>query len=76
MGAFEDEDCAFGTNEIAKAIVDSDSFSLIGGGDTIAAVKRIDLLSNFSFVSTGGSAMLEFLIKGNLPGLEALGYNG
>jgi len=76
LGMFEAEGCDAGTNEIAKAITNIDCFSLIGGGDTIAAVKRMGLINKFSFVSTGGSSMLEFLVKGNLPGLEVLGYNG
>lgn len=76
LGMFEDGNFSRGTEEIAKAISNSDGFTLIGGGDTIAAVKRNGLLDSFSFVSTGGSAMLEFLVKGNLPGLEVLGFNG
>jgi len=65
-----------GTQSVAAAIIESCAFSVVGGGDTIAALKGLGLLSKFSFVSTGGGAMLEFLIKGNLPGLEALGYRG
>ena len=47
-------------------------FSIIGGGDTIAAINKLGLLNKFSFVSTGGSAMLQYLSEGTLPGIEAL----
>lgn len=60
------------TLELAKLIADSGKESIIGGGDTIAAVKELDLFDKFSFVSTGGGAMLDFLANGTLPGIEAL----
>lgn len=74
MGAFEDERFAQGTNALAHAIAGSDALSIIGGGDTISAVKKIGVLDQFSFVSTGGGAMLNFLAGERLPGLVALGY--
>ncbi|KKR15234.1 MAG: Phosphoglycerate kinase [Candidatus Levybacteria bacterium GW2011_GWA1_39_32] len=46
--------------------------NVLGGGDTVAFLKKEDLLSKFSFVSTGGGAMLEFLTGEKLPGIEAL----
>ena len=73
MGVFEDERYAAGTRAIADAVVDSDCFSLIGGGDTIAAVNQFGLLERFGHVSTGGGAMLAFLAGHQLPGLVSLG---
>lgn len=63
---------AQGTEGLARAIAESKAISIIGGGDTIAVVARIGLIDKFSFVSTGGGAMLEFLAKGTLVGIEAL----
>lgn len=60
------------TLELAKIIAEFGKESIIGGGDTLAAVKELDLFDKFSFVSTGGGAMLEFLAMGTLPGIEAL----
>ncbi|MFA6414431.1 MAG: phosphoglycerate kinase [Candidatus Paceibacterota bacterium] len=60
------------TEALARAIAASSARSVVGGGDTIAAIEDLGLLSQFSFVSTGGGAMLEFLAKGTLPGIEAL----
>jgi phosphoglycerate kinase len=73
MGIFEIEKFAEGTKIIAQAVA-SASHSIIGGGDTIAAADKLGLLDRFSFVSTGGGAMLEFLAGNKLPGLESLGY--
>ncbi len=61
-----------GTTEIAKAIANSKASSVVGGGDTISAIKKLKILGKFSFVSTGGGAMLAFLSTGTLPGIEAL----
>ncbi|MCR4284238.1 MAG: phosphoglycerate kinase [Parcubacteria group bacterium] len=61
-----------GTTEIAKAIAKSKAISIVGGGDTISAIKKLNILNKFSFVSTGGGAMLAFLSEGTLPGIEAL----
>ena len=75
MGLFENPSFATGTNELAKAIVASNAYKIIGGGDTIAAVSKFKIQnSKFNFVSTGGGAMLAFLAGQRLPGLEALGY--
>jgi len=62
------------TLELAKIIAESGKESIIGGGDTLAAVKELGLFDKFSFVSTGGGAMLEFLAMGTLPGIEALNH--
>jgi len=74
MGMFEKDKFMVGTKAIAEAIVNSSAFSIIGGGDTISAVDQLGLLGKFSFVSTGGGAMLMFLGNQKLPGLDALGY--
>jgi len=60
------------TLALAKMIAEFSNESIIGGGDTLAAVKELDLFDKFSFVSTGGGAMLDFLANGTLPGIEAL----
>lgn len=60
------------TEDLARAIVASGARSVMGGGDTIAVVAKAGLLDKFSFVSTGGGAMLEFLAQGSLPGIDAL----
>lgn len=60
------------TLQLARIIAESGKESIIGGGDTLAAVKELGLFDKFSFVSTGGGAMLEFLATGTLPGIEAL----
>ncbi|MHB8660899.1 MAG: phosphoglycerate kinase [Minisyncoccota bacterium] len=61
------------TDAFARAAANSDAHSIVGGGDTIASIESLSLLAQFSFVSTGGGAMLEFLAKGTLPGIVALG---
>ena len=61
------------TDAFARAVADSHAYSIVGGGDTIAAIEDLGLLPRFSFVSTGGGAMLDFLVYGTLPGIEALG---
>lgn len=63
-----------GTERLARAIAKSGAHSVIGGGDTIAAIEKLGLSSRISFISTGGGAMLDFMAQGNLPGLQALGY--
>lgn len=61
-----------GTFLLAKAIANCRAHSILGGGDTVAALDALGLTKKFSFVSTGGGAMLDFLAEGTLPGLEAL----
>lgn len=57
---------------VAKAIIQSKAYSIIGGGETIAFVRKLGLAQKFNYLSTGGGAMLDYLIHGTLPGLEAL----
>lgn len=61
-----------GTIALAQLLAECDAETIIGGGDTLAVVSKLGLLERFSFVSTGGGAMLEFLANGTLPGIEAL----
>ena len=68
----EKEDQFQATRKIAEAIIKSRAFSVVGGGDTVDFLNRIKALDKFSFVSTGGGAMLSFLSGEKLPGLEAL----
>lgn len=72
MGLFEVEVFAHGTQAIAEAITRSPAFSLVGGGETVAFLERLNLIDKFSFASTGGGAMMEFLTGETLPGLVAL----
>ncbi len=72
LGNYE-KDFVDATNAFARSIADSHARSIIGGGDTIAAIEALGLLPKFSFVSTGGGAMLDFLVKGTLPGISVLG---
>lgn len=72
MGQYEDEDWEIGTREIGRAVADSSAFKVVGGGDTEAALKKFNLVEKIDFISSGGGAMLEFLARGDLPGLAAL----
>jgi phosphoglycerate kinase len=74
FGKIEEEKYSKGTEELAKAILESSAFSLIGGGETIEFTNKLKITEKFSFASTGGGAMLKFLAGEKLPGLEALGY--
>lgn len=75
MGVFEMESFQKGTVSVANAIVDATSngaFSLIGGGDSVAAINQFNLADKVSYVSTGGGAMLEYLEGKELPGIKAV----
>lgn len=75
MGFFEKEAFMGGTLAAANAIANSDAFSVVGGGETVAFLEKKKLIDKFSFVSTGGGAMMEFLSGENLPGIVALEKN-
>ena len=75
MGVFEMENFQQGTKDVAMAIVDATAngaFSLIGGGDSVAAINKFNLADQVSYVSTGGGAMLEYLEGIELPGIKAI----
>jgi phosphoglycerate kinase len=71
MGDYE-HGFSSGTEGIAQAIIESGAYSVMGGADSVAVVRNAGLLDKFTFVSTGGGAMLDFLANGTLPGIEAL----
>ena len=72
MGVFEDPRFAAGTKTVAQAMADTKAFTVVGGGDSAAAVAQFGLSSDIDHISTGGGASLELLEQGDLPGLVAL----
>ncbi|MES2512602.1 MAG: phosphoglycerate kinase [Bacteroidota bacterium] len=75
MGVFEMSSFEKGTKEVALAIAEATkkgAFSLIGGGDSVAAINKYDLAGQVSYVSTGGGALLEYIEQGSLPGVRAV----
>lgn len=72
MGVFEDPRFVAGTKTVAQALVDSRAFTIVGGGDSAAAIAQFDMSRDIDHISTGGGASLELLENGDLPGLLAL----
>ena len=60
------------TRSVAQLVADAPAHSIVGGGDTVAAIRELELQDQFGFLSTGGGAMLDFLVDGKLPGVDAL----
>jgi len=69
-GKYEDNRYATGTRELLNNIVNSNSIKVVGGGDGVSAVKHFKLQDKFNFLSTGGGATLEYIIKGGLPAID------
>ncbi|NQX87265.1 MAG: phosphoglycerate kinase [Halioglobus sp.] len=72
IGVFEFDQFASGTRALARAIAHSPAFSLAGGGDTLAAIDKFDIVEDISYISTGGGAFLEYVEGKTLPAVEVL----
>lgn len=72
MGKFEEKPYNIGTDAILQAILDSDAYVVIGGGESLAVLEKADVMNKIGFVSSGGGAMLEYLGGKDLPGLVPL----
>jgi len=72
LGKYEDEGHRQATKEVFEAVANSDAFKIVGGGDSLVAIEMFNITSKFNWVSVGGGAMLDYLVKGSLPGIDAL----
>jgi phosphoglycerate kinase len=72
LGKYEDEGHSQGTKEVFSAVANSNAFKIVGGGDSLTAINRYNLTEKFDWISVGGGAMIEFLTKKTLVGIEAL----
>ncbi len=72
LGKFEDEEASNGTRNIIQAVEESNAFKLIGGGETVEAIKMLGDKSKYNYISQSGGAMLKFLAGEKLPGVEAI----
>ncbi len=72
MGIFEKKQFAVGTKALAEAMTEGKGTKIVGGGDSVAAVRQLNLVHQFDHLSTGGGASLEYIEFGSLPGVEAL----
>lgn len=72
LGKYEDPRFREGTFKIAKAVADSKAYSVVGGGDSVSAIKECKVASKINFLSTGGGATLKFIEEGTLPCLEVI----
>ena len=75
MGVFEMEPFAGGTKRVAQAMAETEGYTIIGGGDSAAAVEKFDVGDKMDHISTGGGASLEFMEGKDLPGVSALNDN-
>jgi phosphoglycerate kinase len=71
-GKYEDPGHLQGTKEVFEAVANSSAYKIVGGGDSLCVIGMFNFFDKFNWVSVGGGAMLEFLAKGTLPGIEAL----
>ena len=76
MGMFELEPYAAGTRGVAQAVARVDAFTVVGGGDSVAALRKLDLTGAVDHLSTGGGATLEFIEGRALPGITVLMEEG
>lgn len=72
LGKYEEDGHSQGTKSVFEAVANSSAFKIVGGGDSLSAVTKYNLSEKFDWISVGGGAMLEFLTKKTLPGIEAL----
>ncbi|MDN3507185.1 MAG: phosphoglycerate kinase [Simkaniaceae bacterium] len=72
LGVFEFSQFAEGTHCIATALADLDAITIVGGGDSIAAINQLKIAEQFTHISTGGGACIEYIQHGSLPGIDAL----